>query len=450
MIIFLVNFMGMKILKEMDLKSTNLVTQANNLVESRYSITKNEQLIILAMISFIDPKDKEFLTYKTSITQFSKLLGFKKKNYIKEIDYVTSRLLSRVITLNTPNGWTKLQWVSRAQADFKEDWITLQFHEDLKPYLLDLKSRFTSFKLSEVIEFKSIYSIRIYQILRDFDGLKKTEFTYAVEDFKKIVLGDRPKDLKKYPRFNNFKQFTINVAKKELDEKANLSFTFETIRVGRSIGKIKFTIVKKAKVKEIKAPTEPKEPQTTEQILLDYEVYGVMQGNVEPFLRERGEQALTNTLNYFKQELASGKQVKNKGAYLFALLKNNAGQEVEEEKQEAERKKQARLEALKKEAEERSKQERLEAEKQHLRTVKEMYLSFMSSKQKDDLLSQLKAQYEKDHGDNENIKDIESVFLCLYLNKIVRDLPQYKDDLEEMIEAIILENRVKGVKNREN
>ena len=58
-----------------ELRKENLVTQANNLVEARYTLTKNEQLILCAMISFIDPNDKDFLTYKTSINRFAELLG---------------------------------------------------------------------------------------------------------------------------------------------------------------------------------------------------------------------------------------------------------------------------------------------------------------------------------------------------------------------------------------
>jgi len=324
-------------LKDLDLKGTNLVTQANNLIEARYSISKNEQLIILAMISFIDPKDKDFLTYRTSITQFAELLGLDKKNKLKEVKEVARRLLSRVIEIETPSGWKMLQWVSYAEANYKEDFLMLRFHDHLKPFLLDLKARFKSFKLSEVIEFKSNYSIRMYQLLRDFEGQGKKEFTYFLEDFRKIILGSTPKELKKYPRFTNFKERIIETAKKELDEKAPLSFTFETIRVGRSIGKIKFTIVKKAKIKQVEAP---KEPQTAEQIVLDYETFGVMRANVEPFFKERGEQALINTLDYFKQELANGKQINNKGAYLMTLLRNNAGQELEAEKIEAEKREQ--------------------------------------------------------------------------------------------------------------
>lgn len=228
-----------------DLSSSNLATQSNNLIEARYTLSKNEQLILCAMISFINPEDKEFLTYKTSISQFSNLLGIDKKSSMREIDKIVTRLLSRVITIETSDGWEKYQWISYAKADKKEDFLLLKFHDHLKPYLLDLKSRFTSFKLKEVVDLKSVYSIRIYQLLRDYDGRKCNKFTYTVMDLRAILLGDK----KTHKIFSDFKKNTLLVAQKELKEKSNLSFSFETIKIGRSIGKIEFTIIKKSQPK---------------------------------------------------------------------------------------------------------------------------------------------------------------------------------------------------------
>ena len=47
------------------LKKNNLIAHANSLIESRYSITKNEQILLFAMISLINPNDKEFVFSET-------------------------------------------------------------------------------------------------------------------------------------------------------------------------------------------------------------------------------------------------------------------------------------------------------------------------------------------------------------------------------------------------
>jgi plasmid replication initiation protein len=224
-----------------DLSKKNLVTQSNALVESRYFMSKNEQLIICAMISFIDPKDEDFLTYRTSVSQFAELLGIDKKSSNREMKVIIERLLTRVIQLDTIHGWKMFQWLSYAEADTRNDSLFLRFHDQLKPYLLELKSQFTSFKLDEVVHLKSVYSIRIYQLVKDYIGRKQKIFTYYLIDFRSIVLG---KNSKKYPVFKDFRVNILDKSKKELDEKSPLTFTYKTIRVGRSIGKIEFTIVR--------------------------------------------------------------------------------------------------------------------------------------------------------------------------------------------------------------
>ncbi len=225
-----------------ELNRTNLVTQSNSLVEARYALSKNEQLILCAMISFINPHDEEFLTYKTSISQFLTMLNVDKKSGNREMKRVIKRLLSRVIEIETPEGWKMYQWCSYAEANTKEDFLLLCFHPKLKPYLLELKGRFTSFKLDDVIDLKSFYSIRFYQLLKDYDGRKKSAFSYLLLDLREILLG---RGSKKYPVFKDFRRNILDVAKNELDKKSPLSFTFKSIRMGRRIGQIQFTVVKK-------------------------------------------------------------------------------------------------------------------------------------------------------------------------------------------------------------
>jgi plasmid replication initiation protein len=225
-----------------ELNRINLVTQSNSLVEARYALTKNEQLILCAMISFINPNDEEFLTFKTSISQFLTMLNVDKKSGNREMKRVIKRLLSRVIEIETPDGWKMYQWCSYAEANTKEDFLLLCFHPKLKPYLLELKGRFTSFKLDDVIDLKSFYSIRFYQLLKDYDGRKKSVFSYLLVDLREILLG---RGSKKYPVFKDFRRNILDVAKNELDKKSPLSFTFESIRIGRRIGQIQFTVVKK-------------------------------------------------------------------------------------------------------------------------------------------------------------------------------------------------------------
>jgi len=234
------------------IKKNNVISQANTLIEARYSITKNEQILLFAMISLINPKDDEFLTFSVDYKHLSEILDIDKKSALRELELVISRLMSRVIKINTPTGWEMYQWVSRAKL--KDNIISLKFHDDLKPYLLALKTsgNFTQTRLGIAISFKSIYTIRIYQLLREYYSKNYRAFEFSLEEFRNMVLGEKSKT---HPAFKNFRRHVLNVAKKELEKKdpetgfykSDLSFDLETRRTKRKISHLKF-IIKKQKI----------------------------------------------------------------------------------------------------------------------------------------------------------------------------------------------------------
>jgi catalase len=92
-------------------------------------------------------------------------------------------------------------------------------------------------------------------------------------------------------------------------------------------------------------------------------------------------------------------------------LKSNAGQEIEIERKEAEKKAQKRHKEFKKLEEEQEKERRLKAKNKHLKTVKEVYLSSLNEQQKQPLFDELKGKYEAEHGECGLIKDLNSGFI---------------------------------------
>jgi plasmid replication initiation protein len=338
------------------------------------------------MISFINPEDKEFLTYKTSISQFSALLGIDKKSSMREIDIIVSRLLSRVITIETPNGWKKYQWVSYAEADKKEDFLLLRFHDKLKPFLLELKTRFTSFKIKEVVDLKSVYSIRIYQLIKDYNGKKITNFVYTVNDLRSILLGEKSK---KYPVFTDFKKNILMVAERELKEKSAISFSFKTIRVGRSIGKIEFTIIKKSQPKTTPSPALPPKTDTEQDESQPPEVQemfsiGIAKNKAISLLDQYGAEYITEKL-----KITIEKERPNPAGFFIKAV-------AEDWKSKAEKKKRKEDQARQKRREER-RVERLNGASSDLEKTfrikqKKEFLSSLTENQAAELLQEAKKE----------------------------------------------------------
>ncbi|MEY8742859.1 replication initiation protein [Niallia circulans] len=221
--------------REIVFKDTNLVSKANSIIEATYKLGVMEQKIISVIASNIHPNDKDFQTYTFSIKQFGNLIGSKSKNLYKEVDKVTTKLMQPFLFINPEGKPTRIAWLSKATYNVNEGSVTVRFDPDLKPFFLFLNQKFTKYKLGNIIHLRSNYSIRLYELLKSYEGL--TERTFTVEELRAKLGADN-----KYPNWINFRQRVIDHAQAEIAQKTDISFTYDTIRKGRSIHKIKFKI----------------------------------------------------------------------------------------------------------------------------------------------------------------------------------------------------------------
>ena len=136
-----------------------------------------------------------------------------------------------------------MSWLSSAKYQRGSGYIELAFDPNLKPYLLQLKTHFTQYKLDKVLHFKSIYSIRLYELLKKevFKANKNGQFTvyFEYEDLReKFGIGK-----KEYLLFGHFKAKTIEPATREITDKTDLIIADVIYgKTGRKITNITFSV----------------------------------------------------------------------------------------------------------------------------------------------------------------------------------------------------------------
>lgn len=84
---------------KLDLK--NQITQSNDLIVSKYTLSLNEQRIIFCLTSVIQPEDSDFKAYKFKIDDIKKKLGIKNKNFYNDIKEAVKKLFKKTLTFNT-------------------------------------------------------------------------------------------------------------------------------------------------------------------------------------------------------------------------------------------------------------------------------------------------------------------------------------------------------------
>ncbi|MDD5277497.1 MAG: replication initiation protein [Methylovulum sp.] len=239
-------------IKKKPLLASLIVTQANELVESRYNLTLGEQRLIFTMIARIQPDDEDFKPYSISLHELADFLGINKNHVYADCKKITKNLLGKVVEIQEPGRLLQTHWVSSADYMDGTGAVNLTFDPLLKPYLLQLKGNFTSSRLEMLLSFKSQYTMRMYALLKQYERLKEREI--GLQQLRDM-LGIR-KD--QYKLYSNFRDRILEPTQKELAEKADLYFEFDEIKQGRAVGAIRFLIFIKKPLKSI--PDRPENP----------------------------------------------------------------------------------------------------------------------------------------------------------------------------------------------
>lgn len=237
--------------------SQSMVVKSNKLIEARYRLSIQEQRLVLLLTSKIRREDVDFQWYKLKILDLAKFLGLEKnKNIYESVRQAIRRLMQRVITVEDIN--TDLHWIDAASYGEKGV-VKIAVHQLLKPYLLSLRSHFTKYYLKHVVYLKSVYSIRLYEVLKRYENVG--EAVIMLETLRQM-LGVKATE---YEAYNNFKRKALLVAHNEIPQKTDISFDFEELKEGRRVTKIRFLI-------RSQKPHEPQMVPDIDQIIVGTEV----------------------------------------------------------------------------------------------------------------------------------------------------------------------------------
>jgi len=246
-------------------KSKNLIVKSNELIQGRYELKISQIKLILHMITLIKKDDEDFKEYKVSIKDYAHRMGIDPEGEYSHAKEITEDLLKKVIKISYEDEkgkdrFLQINWLSHADYAEGEGYVDISFDPKLKPYLLALKERFTQYDIRNVLSLKSFYSIRIYELLKQFEKVGYRVF--KINELKEMLGIEN-----KYSSYSLFKKRVIEKAQEELKKHSDIYFDFEEIKQhGRAYTHIRFNIrtQESPTVKEIEreALTERTEKET--------------------------------------------------------------------------------------------------------------------------------------------------------------------------------------------
>lgn len=140
-------------------------------------------------------------------------------------------------------------------TDYSDE-VKIEFHREIMPYLINLKTNFTQHALSDISALNSKYAIILYRWLSmnynqyEHYSIKGGRRQEQVESYRNPEISMR--DLRQmtdtvneYKRFDHFEKRVLSEPLIEITKHTTFNVTYEKIKKGRSIDSIVFHITRK-------------------------------------------------------------------------------------------------------------------------------------------------------------------------------------------------------------
>ena len=222
------------------------VTKSNELVKAGYTLSLNEQRLILFCIAQIDSR-KPFSRIKAvTAAAFAAAYTLETRHAYEALEDATERLWNREVKTRFEDGRVeKVRWVSKATYDRGNGRVTVNFSPEILPFLTLLNERFTSYDLRYISHLTSTYAIRVYEYLKQYVKLRSS-IRVTLVDFKEMLeLSDS------YMRFANFKARILVPAVEQINSHTDLRVSWVAIREQRSVVAIDFRFTKASQQEEL-------------------------------------------------------------------------------------------------------------------------------------------------------------------------------------------------------
>ena len=244
-----------KAMRELTLPGCD-VKKANTLVRSKISITDALGSRVLAsLIACVRADDTEFrevyeLPIKDFITHSDGRSYTEVKKVCRELLGAFAETETRVNGVPTFQGWPFFEHI-----EYSGGIVKARFNQGMAPMLLALKGHFTKYNLVEYLKLPSVYSQRIFEILKSWESEGEKEI--SLSDLHRMLT--TPASFRS--DFRNFRRWVLEKAHKDITEKTNLRYEWEPVKKGRrTVVGVRFLIGRRlaieAKAAEAQAKAE--------------------------------------------------------------------------------------------------------------------------------------------------------------------------------------------------
>jgi len=223
------------------------VKKADVIVRARYKLNPLSLKFITSLIAGLKRGDNINEVYQFKVKDFKELTGLKRKDLYWAVKESLKELLGKPIYIpkgkdENDNSFLMLNWVASAEYKEGEGIVEFEISNKLRPYLLEAQKKFLKYKLENILSLRSSYSIRMYEILKDWFEMysrygNKAEKIISLKELREIL--EIPRS---YQYSSHIKKLILNKAKQQLEANTDIIFDYEEIKTGRKVTHLHFII----------------------------------------------------------------------------------------------------------------------------------------------------------------------------------------------------------------
>ena len=258
------------------------VVEHNSLITSMAKMQKTALKMFELAVSCINtenpPKDNIIYLSKKELFAFFDVSSASKHTRFKEAIELMQKQAFFQIKEVKDKGYemTSIVPIPTVKWNSYNDNVMIQFNQFIMPYLIDLKAEFTQYKISELKELNSKYSIILYRWLSmnynqyEHYSVKGGRRAEQVENYRNPSISVKElreitDTVNEYPRFDNFERRVLKIALKEINAHTSFNVSYEKVKKGRSIDSIVFHIEKKRTADDNSYKLEDKDYQSDKE-----------------------------------------------------------------------------------------------------------------------------------------------------------------------------------------
>jgi len=235
--------------KHLKSSNTSVATQSNKLIESSYKMSVPAKRVMLMLFSQIHPFQQDISgKIRIEAADYSNKTGIDLSQSYKDIKNGCRELMGTIITTKDSVARTTEECVVVHWMKYHEDegWLEATFTPWIAPFIHKLRGiGYKTIEINEALKFKRFYSIRLYELLMQWDSSCVRLIT--LEDLRKAF------DIKKktYSAFKDFRVRVLEPSIKEIEQKTPWRVHYKLKKTGPKITSLSFTFSKTDEVKKL-------------------------------------------------------------------------------------------------------------------------------------------------------------------------------------------------------